>query len=41
MGQSNSEMAKGIIEFCKNISAMIGPVMEQKDKENKKLKRLL
>ena len=34
-------MAKGVIEFCKNLTTLIGPVLASKEKENKRLKRLL
>ena len=41
LGSSHTDMAKGVLEFCKNLTAMIGPVIEAKDKENKRLKRML
>lgn len=34
-------MAKGVVDFCKNLTSLMGPVLEAKDKENKRLKRLL
>lgn len=41
LGSSHTEMAKGIVEFCRNLTSIIGPVLDQKEKENKRLKRLL
>jgi len=34
-------MAKGVVDFCKNLTSLIAPVLESKEKENKRLKRLL
>ena len=41
LGQSHTEMARGVVEFCKNLTTMISPMLDAKDKENKKLKRML
>ncbi len=41
LGQSHTDMARGVVEFCKSLTSMIAPVLEAKDKENKKLKRML
>lgn len=41
LGKSHTDMAKGVIDFCKNLTSLIGPAMEAKEKENKRLKRLL
>jgi hypothetical protein len=41
LGQSHTDMAKGVVDFCKNLTSLIAPVLESKDKENKRLKRLL
>lgn len=41
LGQSHTDMAKGVVDFCKNLTSLMGPVLEAKDKENKRLKRLL
>jgi hypothetical protein len=34
-------MARGVVEFCKNLTSMIAPMLDAKDKENRKLKRML
>ncbi|TNV79960.1 hypothetical protein FGO68_gene11275 [Halteria grandinella] len=41
LGQGSSLMAQGVVDFCKNLTMMLGPVIETKEKENRKLKRLL
>ncbi len=39
IGQNQSEMAKGVLDFCKNLTSMMGPVVDTKNKENRELKR--
>jgi hypothetical protein len=28
LGSSHTEMAKGIVDFCKNLTSIIGPVLD-------------
>ena len=34
-------MAKGIVDFCKNLTTMISPILDSKERENRRLKRLI